>query len=1817
MNRQDKNYQKLYQYSIRKRNWGVGSVVVGIFLAGILQAPTVLANSGATASEPIIENQADSGGGAAGSSEVAQPAETTPVAQPATATPAPTESTTPPAETPETRTAEESAGQPGGEVAENAIIDGVRRRAHIDLTYNGALTSDSGQPVINAYDDNDATYWTSLPTAHNSESNPQHLITAFKEVVNVNRVEYTPRQHGAADVTGNVRKLKLYSSIDGQDWQLVTPLTVDLERGTINNDDKSITFPHTTFLKGINIQPVDAKYIKMVALETEHHDAAMRNKNVTAAEFIARGTRTVSARDEVGIRQVTATSHETNDGGNARLPQHAIDNNPTTFWQSEDSVDNRQNKQHLILELEEPARVGVIELTPRSEGGTATGNAMRGFFEYKLEESDEWQRVQLIGNATNNEFNHSATSLTKDVQFQPVIAKYFRLTVLNSHHWDQPQRGKIVAVGEIRPVAEKLIKESTVEVISKGEQRIQDSELDQGQTVVEEGQDGSRETILTYLTKNGQKFGDPILTEEGQVVEKRDTVIREGTRPVTPQPETPQPETPQPETPQPETPQPETPQPETPQPETPQPETPQPETPQPETPQPETPQPETPQPETPQPETPQPETPQPETPQPETPQPETPQPETPQPETPQPETPQPETPQPETPQPETPQPETPQPVVATKAIVPASAEKFRVHGDRNHYQTGDGYPRGLDNILNGDIGETEGFGDYLTELKWTNGPTLPVTIGFEVLEPSDLETMVIHKRVGANGELTKYKVTVQYGENETFESDIITTDASEENARFDLSGFEGIRRVDLELRESTSPTTPNQRHLTLKGVTFLEKSPVVDGEKINQNEFQATVEQPNKYHSGRGIDKLLDDNNSTLAEYHWTEPKNLPETIIITPKDGEARNLSGFTLHKRAKNNGSVTKYSVTTYRNNEVVEMTGDIVVPYDATYSHFGLNGQEVDRIELVIKEAKNRNEQPVSNQLTLRGFTLYEKVEIPETPQPETPQPETPQPETPQPETPQPETPQPETPQPETPQPETPQPETPQPETPQPETPQPETPQPETPQPETPQPETPQPETPQPETPQPETPQPETPQPETPQPETPQPETPQPETPQPETPQPETPQPETPQPETPQPETPQPETPQPETPQPETPQPETPQPETPQPETPQPETPQPETPQPETPQPETPQPETPQPETPQPETPQPETPQPETPQPETPQPETPQPETPQLDTTNRVFTDSPTGVTVEVTEGAESAIRLTVTPKTEVPETLADKDVDIYDLELVDDQDRHIDSEFTAKVKLPVDPDKVVSRVLFLPEGQPVEEIEFNTETIDSKPYVTFTATHFSDYAIVYNNVVGDVVPGGFYEWFIQNVGDQDSDDDIDELDVQSWLKGEKGEQGERGETGPKGPKGDTGDPGQAGAKGDQGLVGPRGPQGPAGPKGETGAQGPAGAKGDRGETGAQGPAGAKGDRGETGAQGPAGAKGDRGETGAQGPAGPKGDRGETGAQGPAGPKGDTGETGAQGPAGAKGDRGETGAQGPAGPKGDRGETGAQGPAGPKGDRGETGAQGPAGAKGDRGETGAQGPVGPRGPQGPKGNKGDRGLQGPKGDKGDTGAQGPKGDRGPVGPKGETTVLYQPVVLVDPTTNVSVTLSEGETNRAVALRVVHKETNATTTPVILSNVDYDLFDIELVDDAGAIVENTMPTVVRLPIDPGKEVARVVYLPNSAAEESLAFREVANGEGKEVEFVANHFSEYGIVYKEVTASEEIITAKGESVKAPALPALDLSAIKASHAPAVAAASAKKETLPETGVSESLALTALGLLGLAVAGKLAQRKKY
>lgn len=126
----------------------------------------------------------------------------------------------------------------------------------------------------------------------------------------------------------------------------------------------------------------------------------------------------------------------------------------------------------------------------------------------------------------------------------------------------------------------------------------------------------------------------------------------------------------------------------------------------------------------------------------------------------------------------------------------------------------------------------------------------------------------------------------------------------------------------------------------------------------------------------------------------------------------------------------------------------------------------------------------------------------------------------------------------------------------------------------------------------------------------------------------------------------------------------------------------------------------------------------------------------------------------------------------------------------------------------------------------------------------------------------------------------------------------------------------------------------------------------------------------------------------------------------------------------------------------------------------------------------------------------------------------------------------------------VLKDSKTGVQVHLQDGETAAIDSLSVRHIETGSSETPAVLGNQDYDLFDITLRDRQGQVVANTKDTLVYLPVDEGKAVLRVIYLPNTTQEEVLAFPETpfkaASGNDiPAIVFKAGHFSEYGIVYK------------------------------------------------------------------------------
>ncbi|HFU4465710.1 TPA: sialidase domain-containing protein [Streptococcus suis] len=178
---------------------------------------------------------------------------------------------------------------------------------------------------------------------------------------------------------------------------------------------------------------------------------------------------------------------------------------------------------------------------------------------------------------------------------------------------------------------------------------------------------------------------------------------------------------------------------------------------------------------------------------------------------------------------------------------------------------------------------------------------------------------------------------------------------------------------------------------------------------------------------------------------------------------------------------------------------------------------------------------------------------------------------------------------------------------------------------------------------------------------------------------------------------------------------------------------------------------------------------------------------------------------------------------------------------------------------------------------------------------------------------------------------------------------------------------------------------------------------------------------------------------------------------------------------------------------------------------------------------------------------------------------------------------------------VELKDPTTNLRVQLEVGESKAIVGLKVTHKESGTADTPETLLGQDYDLYDISLVDDKGQVVAPSRETLVIVPIDEGKEVEKVLYLSGQGPSEVDFTETTASDETgknfKSVVFVASTFSEYAIVYREVRAhgegvkapvlpegetpvvepekveEPEIITSKGESVKAEALPTFDIDA--------------------------------------------------
>ncbi|EPF48386.1 putative endo-beta-N-acetylglucosaminidase [Streptococcus pneumoniae MNZ85] len=86
-----------------------------------------------------------------------------------------------------------------------------------------------------------------------------------------------------------------------------------------------------------------------------------------------------------------------------------------------------------------------------------------------------------------------------------------------------------------------------------------------------------------------------------------------------------------------------------------------------------------------------------------------------------------------------------------------------------------------------------------------------------------------------------------------------------------------------------------------------------------------------------------------------------------------------------------------------------------------------------------------------------------------------------------------------------------------------------------------------------------------------------------------------------------------------------------------------------------------------------------------------------------------------------------------KNKVVYNFAGEDAHVFEIEGLDEKGQDVDLSYASIVKIPIEKDKKVKKVFFLPEGKEAVELAF--EQTDS--HVIFTAPHFTHYAFVYES------------------------------------------------------------------------------------------------------------------------------------------------------------------------------------------------------------------------------------------------------------------------------------------------------------------------------------------------------------------------------------------------------------------------------------------------------------------------------------------------
>ena len=336
---------------------------------------------------------------------------------------------------------------------------------------------------------------------------------------------------------------------------------------------------------------------------------------------------------------------------------------------------------------------------------------------------------------------------------------------------------------------------------------------------------------------------------------------------------------------------------------------------------------------------------------------------------------------------------------ATGVVEEIAADRISVTGEEAIYQTG------LDNLTDGKL-------DTNTELKYDidanrrlpEDVSLPQDVTFAVTndETVELESIHIHKRINANGTLTKYSVEAFNGDETVYQSGPIITDFSEDLAVHTLPQPLEVNKFVITFLEAknTVDGAIDLQKLTIKEIeAYSTGNRQIDRERFsvsgNDSAYESTYGSPFEY--------MVDGRLDTNAELKWDygsnrvlpEAVSLPQEVTLTLDAPSV--LNKLEIYKRINANGTLTKYRVEAFNGQDSVYQSDTVDTAFSEELATHDLGNVEADRLVVTFLEAQNTADgAPDLRKLTLRELKLYEfkvaEEEVPsdsvEAPAPEEP-------------------------------------------------------------------------------------------------------------------------------------------------------------------------------------------------------------------------------------------------------------------------------------------------------------------------------------------------------------------------------------------------------------------------------------------------------------------------------------------------------------------------------------------------------------------------------------------------------------------------------------------------------------------------------------------------------------------------------------------------------------------------------------------------------------------------------------------------------------